>query len=86
MRTHEECLSFIEKMQDAYAEKRSDVADNCENFLKGSDALFYSESRYTYAMIPGTEIEVEYDSLTTLIMFSPVREWKECIRHEYKDD
>jgi len=86
MRTHEECLAFIKKMQDEYSEKRSDVSDNCQNFLEGNDDLFYSESRYTYAEIPGTTIAVEYDSLTTLIMFSEVRAWRECANHEYKND
>lgn len=98
MRTHEECLSFIEKMEAAYSQKRSDVSDNCAHFLSGQDKKieFYTEVRYTYAELPveltRQKVVVEYDSLTTLMMyFTPdetdlVPIWHECENHEYQND
>ncbi len=92
MRTHEECLAFIEKMQDAYAEKRSDVSDNCQNFLEGNDDLFYTEHRYITAKVPGTERIVQYDTLTTRLEAAHYDDaienngWKDCEDHEYTGD
>jgi len=81
---------FIQYMADMFAENRTDVEEMCVDFLAGNfdkNLYFKSESRFISASIPETNIDVEYDTLTTEISFSHNgTNWKQCINHEYRDN
>lgn len=64
-------LEFAQKMAELYEENRSDVAEMCRAFvdegvMPDGDAV---EARFVMGKIPGTPIEVEYDTLTTLMSY-----------------
>ncbi len=80
---------FIEYMGKVFANKRSDVAEMCEQFLKVGAVSREPEHRFIYASIPNTNIQIEYDTLTTLLSYRNKTdedvEYKECKNHEYID-
>lgn len=81
--------NFIKWLADQYAERRSDVTDLCEEYLRTGKKPVKAipEHRYVRAMIPDTDIEIEYDTLSTKIMYHrPLSQWKDCVHHEYYDD
>lgn len=92
--TLRDALAFIRAMANAYAEKRSDVADLCTAFLEYGAPFnpYWVEHRYVQATTAvGTRIE--YDTLTTEISelldeknspYDP--DWRTCDDHDYKDD
>ena len=64
-------LEFAQKMAELYEENRSDVAEMCRAFvdegvMPDGDAV---EARFIIGKIPGTPLEVEYDTLTTLMSY-----------------
>lgn len=78
----------LEWMKSAFAEKRSDVVEICDSILAGetSDNFPKVESRYIQARLPDG-VEVEYDTLTTMLGYHKYGEvWKQCDHHEYKED
>lgn len=82
---------FIEYLRDTFAEKRSDVSDMCTEYLeKGTIPNAKPEHRFIYATVPNTNIQIEYDTLTTLISYrnkmDESREYTECIKHKYVDE
>jgi len=80
---------FIEYMGKVFADKRSDVAEMCEQFLKVGAVSREPEHRFIYASIPNTNIQIEYDTLTTLLSYRNImdeeKEYRECKDHEYID-
>lgn len=62
---------FIRWLSINLAERRSDISDMCTDFLElGIEPKVEDiESRYIKARIPGSSIEVEYDTLTTLLSY-----------------
>jgi hypothetical protein len=82
-----EHVEFILFLRDLYTEKRSDVVDIIDKYLTTGNAEDYSEQRFIQATIPGTNIEVEYDTLTTLMSYhTPLEQWKDCENHKYLGD
>jgi len=79
---------FIEWLLKQYIEKRSDVFNICMKFLETGEAdKSMIESRFIQAEIPDTGIEIEYDTLTTLIHYhNPGNFWDQCINHKYVKD
>ena len=80
---------FINWLADQYAGRRSDVTDLCEEYLRTGKKPVKAipEHRYVRAMIPESIYEVEYDTLTTEIMYhKPLCQWLPCEHHEYYDD
>ena len=72
--------NFIKWLADQYTERRSDVTDLCDV------RAIIPEYRYVRAMIPNTDIEIEYDTLSTKIMYHrPLSQWKDCVHYEYYD-
>jgi hypothetical protein len=81
-------IEFIQKMRNEYIEKRSDVAELCEDFLLNGTADFSNiEHRYITASVPDCGgLEIQYDTLSTLIEYhKPGEQWDTCIAHEYND-
>lgn len=77
---------FIQWLATAFAEKRTDVTEICEQYLKDGRVPDPKniERRYIWARIPGTDIEIEYDTLTTEVSYHKSGEqWEQCIEHEY---
>lgn len=80
---------FIDWIADLYAEKRSDITEICDEFLRTGKkpVKVKPECRFIRAMIPNTDIEIEYDTLSTKIMYHrPLSQWEDCVHHEYYDD
>lgn len=81
---------FLKKLSYAYAEKRSDVSEIIDAYLKNNENKIYDyqEHRYVRALIPGSEgIEIEYDTLTTCVEFHrPKEQWQNCNYIVYYDD
>ena len=79
---------FIHKLSEVYTERRSDISDICKHYLKtGELKESLAENRWIQAKIPGTDIEVEYDTLTTEVSYhKPLEQWKACILHNYSND
>ena len=72
---------FIRKLSDLYGENRSDVAELCDIFLVTGklpkNYKNYVESRFIQGKIPNTEIQIEYDTLTTHISYHiPLKQWE----------
>lgn len=78
---------FIQELADACREKRSDITEICEHFLRtGKLREDWIGSRFVKAKIPKLSIEVEYDTLTTEIAYhTPGEYWQQCIDHDYTD-
>ena len=80
---------FIEYMGKAFAERRSDVAEMCEEFLQKGTVSREPEQRFIYGSIPNTSIQIEYDTLTTLLSYrnkmDEEKEYRECKDHKYID-
>lgn len=82
--------NFLNGLVDRYAEVNSELADCIEAFLKGdSDYFSYlgkdgQPTRFIQARIPKTKIIVEYDTLTTELMYEDdAGYWRSCTDHEY---
>jgi hypothetical protein len=79
---------FINWLANELSEKRSDISELCQKQLKG-DNNFTSkdiEHRYIQARIPNTDIEIEYDTLTTELSYhKPLEQWEQCVNHNYLD-
>ncbi len=81
---------FIQWLAKRFSEKRSDVTDICVSFLETGviPSETWVEQRFIQAHIPETDIDVEYDTLTTEISYRKTQSmelWEQCINHEYKD-
>jgi len=83
------CKQFVEWLSNQYTEKRTDVSEACEHFLKHGNIPkdFKPESRFIKAKIPNLNIELEYDTLTTEISYRLPNEtlFKQCTDHDYVD-
>lgn len=79
---------FIQFLIETFAEKLSDVVDMCEHYLEtGKKPDFPTECRFIYAKVPETDIEIEFDTLTTHLSYHrPLGQWEECVGHDYKDE
>lgn len=80
---------FINWLADQYAGKRTDVTELCDEYLRTGKKPVEAmpECRFVRAMIPNTDIEIEYDTLSTKIMYHrPLSQWKDCVHYEYYDD
>jgi hypothetical protein len=78
---------FIKELAYQLAEKRSDISELCTIYLESGESDFRRiEHRFISARIPGTAIQVEYDTLTTEMEFSEAGAlWEPCIDHKYHD-
>lgn len=79
---------FIEWIAEQYAGKRTDVTEICDEFLRTGKkpVKVKPEYRFIQATIPNTDIEIEYDTLTTTIMYHrPQSNWKDCTHYKYFD-
>ena len=80
---------FINWLAFNLAERRSDISDMCTNFLEnGTEPKIEDiESRYIQATIPGTEIEIEYDTLRTIFEYhKPLQQWERIDDCTYRND
>ena len=81
---------FIRWLADNYAERRTDVYEQCHEFLDtGSVYEDYFESRFINATITikGEEIKLFYDTLTTQIEYydNDKNIWHTADNHDYYD-
>ena len=87
-------VAALREMSELYEERRSDVVDNINSILDcactGETPSLVSEKRYITAEIPllGGILTVEYDTLTTIIMYKRpgADDWREAVNHKYLDD
>ena len=82
-------IDFIQKLANLYAERRSDVADICMEFLKsGEFHPDWAEHRHINAKIKDYNIKLYYDTLTTIIDYSidDGKTWNPAENHEYFND
>ncbi len=81
---------FIKWLMAKYADKRSDICELCDEYLKTGQQPVKTriEHRIIQATIPGTEIEVEYDTLTTEMqcVLHVGAQWESCTNHKYLDE
>lgn len=80
---------FINWLAVELAEKRSDISDLCQNFLKDGTLPHRDniEHRYIQAKIPNVNIEIEYDTLTTELFYhTPLNQWEPCIDYKYLNE
>ena len=78
---------FIHLLSKIFEEKRSDVAEMCKAHLRGeSIANIKDECRYIRGDIPGTNIQVEYDTLSNMLEYHKIGEqWEFCSNIKYYD-
>lgn len=91
MKKKKAAKKFIRMLARAYEENRSDVSDYCYEFLENWDVpmVIKPEKRFIRAKIPGTQITVEYDTLTTELSYidrEKTTQWEQCTDHEYGED
>lgn len=80
---------FINWIAEQYAGKRTDVTELCDEFLRTGKkpVKVKPECRFIQATIPNTDIEVEYDTLTTKLMYHrALSQWEDCAHYKYKED
>lgn len=80
---------FIELLAGLLAERRSDISEICDNYLKYEKypTIKDIERRYINAEIEELGTYVQYDTLTTEISYNTLENvWKTCKNHEYTND